>query len=236
MTGTVGRAAGPHGPGRSSGGTDEAPAGPGDTPAGPDGRPRCPWALGDERYRRYHDEEWGRPVARDDRLYEKVCLEGFQSGLSWRTILHKRPAFRDAFDGFDIETVARYGARDVERLAGRADIVRNRAKIEAAVHNARRALALREETGRSLAAFFWAFEPKAAERPATLDRHWLDAHPTTEASTRLAAALKARGWKYVGPTTMYALMQALGLVNDHVEGCWRRADVERERRAFVRPA
>jgi len=198
---------------------------------GPDGRPRCAWSTVDDRHLRYHDEEWGRPVAEDDRLYEKVCLEGFQSGLSWRTILHRREAFREAFGGFAIDTVANLGSRDVERLLRHDGIVRNRAKIEAAIHNARRAQELRDEAG-SLGAFFRGFEPPPSARPRTVTARWLRDNPTTEASIALARALKSRGWKFVGPTTMYALMQALGLVNDHVAGCALRDEVERERREF----
>ena len=201
---------------------------------GADGRRRCALPSDDPRYVRYHDAEWGRPVTDDARIFEKVCLEGFQSGLSWATILYRREAFRDAFDGFDIDVVARYGARDVERLLGDARLVRNRRKIESAIGNARRARALRDEAG-SLAAFFWSFEPPPRERPRRLTARWLRANPATPASGRLAAALKARGWTFVGPTTMYALMQALGLVDDHVEGCATRAEVEREREALVRP-
>ena len=201
---------------------------------GEDGRTRCVLPTDDPRYVRYHDEEWGRPVVDDTRLYEKVCLEGFQSGLSWSTILYRREAFREAFAGFDIETVADYDSRSVERLMSDDRIVRNRRKIEATIHNARRARELRDETG-SLAAFFWSFEPDGDERPDVVTREWTKANPTTPSSTRLACALRSSGWKFVGPTTMYALMQALGLVNDHVEGCAVRAAVERDRRKLVRP-
>ncbi len=204
---------------------------------GSDGRRRCALPSNDDEvYRRYHDEEWGRPVAGDDRFFEKVCLEGFQSGLSWRVILHKRDAFREAFEGFGIERVAAYTDTDVDRLAGNPAIVRNRAKIAAAVHNARCALALRGEVG-SLDAWFWSFEPGEDERPdgaPTLG--WTKANTTSASSERLAAALKAHGFRFVGPTTAYALMQAHGLVNDHLAGCEFRADVEAERRAFTRPA
>lgn len=202
---------------------------------GPDGILRCRLPATDALYRRYHDEEWGLPVADDDRLYEKVCLEGFQAGLAWRTILHKREAFREAFAGFDIDAVAHYDARSVDRLMTHAGIVRNRRKIEAAIHNARRARELRDEAG-SLGAFFWQFEPGPGERPGAITPDWIECNPATAASTRLAAALKSRGWRFVGPTTMYALMQALGLVNDHLEGCEFRAQVEAARHAFARPA
>lgn len=224
---------------RTGTGAAGVPAGP-DVPdgpsVGPDGRCRCALPANDDAvYRRYHDEEWGRPVAGDDRFFEKVCLEGFQSGLSWSVILHKRDAFRDAFDGFAIERVAAFTEADVERLVGNAAIVRNRAKIAAAVHNAKCALALRDEVG-ALDAFFWSFEPGEDERPDALPTlAWTKANTTSPSSERLSAALKARGFKYVGPTTMHALLQAHGLVNDHVDGCAFRAEVEAERRAFVRP-
>ena len=203
---------------------------------GPDGRCRCALPDDDDAlYRDYHDTEWGRPVAGDDRFFEKLCLEGFQSGLSWRTILHKREAFREAFEGFEIERVAAYGDADIERLASSPAIVRNRAKIAAAVHNAGRALALRDELG-PLDAFFWSFEPGEDERPEAVPTlAWMRANPTSPSSERLAAALKGRGFKYVGPTTMYALMQAHGLVNDHFDGCDFRAEAEADRAAFARP-
>ena len=195
---------------------------------------RCAIPDGDPLFLRYHDEEWGRPVADDDRLYEKVSLEAFQSGLSWRTILHKREALRRAFDGFAIDAVADFDAHRVQRLMADATIVRNRRKIEAVIHNAKRAQALRTEFG-SLGHFFWRFEPPASERPARVTAQWLRDHPITPASTRLADALKARDWRFVGPTTAYALMQALGMVNDHVQGCAFRDPVSESRAAFVRP-
>lgn len=201
---------------------------------GPDGRPRCFWGLSAPEYVRYHDEEWGFPQDGDARLFEKVCLEGFQSGLSWLTILRKRESFRRAFAGFDPEEVARFGARDVRRLLGDAGIVRHRGKIESAIGNARRALALRDELG-SLAAYFWRFEPAPADRPRRITWGVLRSMATTPASTALSKDLRRRGWTFVGPTTMYAFMQAVGLVNDHVEGCCVRAPVERARRAFARP-
>ena len=190
---------------------------------------------GDALYLRYHDEEWGRPVAQDRALYEKVCLEGFQSGLSWRTILHRREAFRRAFDDFSIETVARYDDADIERLLANSSIVRNRRKISSAINNAKRAVEMQEQYG-SLGSFFWSFEPPPTERPAYVTGEWLAANPVSSASTRLARELKSRGWSFVGPTTMYALMQALGLVNDHVEGCYARDPVDMQRQAFARPA
>jgi DNA-3-methyladenine glycosylase I len=200
---------------------------------GTDGRCRCWWGASTEDYAAYHDREWGRPVADDRRLLEKLCLEGFQSGLSWLTILRKREAFRAAFADFDADGVARYGDADVERLLGDAGIVRHRGKILAAVANARATLRIREEHG-SLAAFVWGFEPPPDERPEGVARGTI--LPTTPASARLSKALKKAGFAFVGPTTVYAFMQAMGLVNDHVEGCWVRAEAEAERDAFVRPA
>lgn len=199
-----------------------------------DGRARCFGAGSDPLYRAYHDTEWGRPMADDHRLLEKLCLEGFQSGLSWLTILEKRPAFRRAFAGFDYEVVARFGRRDVERLLADASIVRHRGKIEATIHNAARAVELAEEHG-SLAAYFWSFEPPPEERPARVTRDVLATTSSTPASERLAKDLKKRGFRFVGPTTAYAFMQAMGMVNDHFEGCACREAVEAERARFVRP-
>ncbi len=201
---------------------------------GPDGRQRCFWHANLPEYTRYHDREWGRPVADDVRLFEKICLEGFQSGLSWLTILRKRENFRRAFAGFDFEKVARFGEDDVARLLADAGIVRHRGKIVSTVNNAHRALEMRAEFG-SLAAWFWAHEPPPEARPAVVDRAHLAANPTTEASKAVSKELKKRGWTFVGPTTVYAFMQAMGLVNDHVEGCFCREEAEAERRAFVRP-
>jgi DNA-3-methyladenine glycosylase I len=199
----------------------------------PDAR-RCAWCGDDPLYRRYHDREWGRPVRDDVRLFEKLCLEGFQSGLSWLTILRKRENFRAAFAGFDFERVARFGARDVERCLADAGIVRHRGKIESTVHNARRALELVEEHG-SLAAYLWRFEPPASERPRRVTWPVLLAMPKTPTSIALSKDLRKRGWTFVGPTTCYAFMQAMGLVNDHVEGCHARAQVESARERFRRP-
>ncbi len=182
----------------------------------------------------YHDHEWGRPVADDRRLYEKICLEGFQAGMAWITILRKREAFRAAFDDFDFERVARYTERDVERLMGDAGIVRNRSKIVSAINNAKRACALAEETG-SLAAWLWRHEPSAQDRPTTVDLDYWNGNPTSAASTVLSQALKKRGWTFVGPTTMYAFMQAVGMVNDHMSGCVCRQAVETARARFKRP-
>lgn len=194
-----------------------------------DGVVRCFWATDDPLYRRYHDEEWGMPVHDDVRLFEKLCLEGFQSGLSWLTILRKREAFRAAFAGFAFERVARFGPDDVERLLQDAGIVRHRGKIEAAIHNARAACELVAAEG-SLAAFVWRFAPPAAERPRQLDASTLRSLASTPASTRLSKELKRRGFRFVGPTTAYAFMQAMGLVNDHLEGCEARPRVERAQR------
>jgi DNA-3-methyladenine glycosylase I len=201
---------------------------------GPDGRPRCFWALGAPEYVDYHDTEWGFPVHDDRRLFEKLCLEGFQSGLSWLTILRKRRAFREAFAGFDPERVARFGPADVDRLLGDAGIVRHRGKIEAAIANAGRALELIEERG-SLAAYVWGFEPLPVERPARLTRDALVAMSTSPASVAMSRDLKRRGWRFVGPTTVYAFMQAMGLVDDHLDGCSARPVVEAARASFERP-
>jgi len=202
---------------------------------GEDGLARCFWSGDLPDYRRYHDAEWGRPVADDRRLFEKICLEGFQSGLSWLTILRKRENFRAAFAGFDFARVAEFGEADIERCLADPGIVRHRGKIVSTINNARRALDLRDEAG-SLAAYFWSFEPGPEQRPATLDHATLVAMPMTDVSKQISKDLKKRGWSFVGPTTVYAFMQAMGLVNDHIEGCHCREVVERERAAFVRPA
>ena len=197
---------------------------------------RCAWvATAPEHYVAYHDREWGFPVADDRRLFEKLCLEGFQSGLSWLTILNKRESFRAAFAGFDFARVARYGERDVARLLGDAGIVRHRGKIEATIANARAACELVEHEG-SLAAYVWRFEPKASERPRRLTAAVLRTMATSPASEALSKDLKRRGFRFVGPTTCYAFMQAMGLVNDHVEGCVVRDEVAAARKAFRVPA
>ncbi len=201
---------------------------------GPDGVDRCFWHGNLPDYIHYHDHEWGRPVADDRRLFEKICLEGFQSGLSWLTILRKRENFREAFAGFDFERVAEFTEADVERLLGNAGIVRHRGKIVSTINNARRARELVDEAG-SLAAWFWKFEPAPEERPAVMDLAHLRANPTTAVSTRISKELKKRGWSFVGPTTVYAFMQAMGMVNDHIEGCACRAGVEAARADFRRP-
>jgi len=202
---------------------------------GPDGRVRCAWHGNQEDYLLYHDREWGRPVSDDTRLFEKICLEGFQSGLSWLTILRKRENFRAAFAGFDIGKVAQFGEADIERMLQDAGIIRHRGKIASTINNAKRALELRDEFG-SLAAYFWSHEPPASDRPATLDWATLMKMPKTDVSTAISKDLKKRGWSFVGPTTVYAFMQAMGLVNDHVEGCCCRPDIEAARDAFERPA
>jgi DNA-3-methyladenine glycosylase I len=193
---------------------------------GPDGRARCRWAVSAPEYIGYHDDEWGRPVRDDRGLYEKLCLEAFQSGLSWITILRKRESFRTAFAGFDIDRVAAFGSPDVKRLLADAGIVRNRAKIDAAIANARTAIELRE-SGESLSDLLWSFAP-SGNRPAP--RTLEDVPSTTDESKALARELKRRGFRFVGPTTAYALMQACGLVNDHLAGCVVREPVEAERR------
>jgi DNA-3-methyladenine glycosylase I len=179
---------------------------------------RCWWCGTDPLYVRYHDEEWGRPVTDDRRLFEKVCLEGFQAGLSWLTILRKREHFRRGFAGFDIEAVARFTARDVTRLLADPGIVRHRGKIESTINNARRALELRREFG-ALSTYFWRWQPDPAARPPRITRNALMAMTTTPESTALSKDLRRRGWTFVGPTTIYAFMQAMGLVNDHLHGC-----------------
>ena len=202
---------------------------------GPDQELRCRWSLSAPEYVAYHDHEWGQPVADDVRLFEKVCLEGFQAGLSWLTILRKREAFRRGFAAFELERVARFRARDVARLLADDGIVRHRGKIESAIHNARLALGLRDEFG-SLAAYFWRFEPAPSSRPVRLTWAVLRGMATTPESIALSKDLRRRGWTFVGPTTIYAFMQAVGIVNDHLDGCAFRARVERARRAFSSPA
>jgi len=195
---------------------------------------RCPWASDDGLYRQYHDLEWGRPVAQDIRLFEKICLEGFQSGLSWLTILKKRENFRKAFDGFDFHRISLYSDADIDRLLADAGIVRHRGKIVSTINNAVRAIDLQREFG-SLAAYFWTFEPKPEDRPDTLTWEVLMTMAQTDASRALSKDLKKRGWSFVGPTTCYAFMQAMGMVNDHIETCFCRHSAETERTNFVRP-
>lgn len=195
---------------------------------------RCGWAGDDPLYIDYHDREWGFPVADEHRLFEKICLEGFQAGLSWRTILGKREAFRAAFAQFDFERVARFTSRDIERLVGNAAIVRHRGKIESTRNNARRAIEVAAEFG-SLAAYFWQYEPPASGRPRRLTRETLAAMTTSPESVALSKDLKRRGFTFVGPTTVYAFMQAMGLVNDHIHRCVVRDPAEKARAAFARP-
>jgi DNA-3-methyladenine glycosylase I len=202
--------------------------------AGQDGKIRCWWPGLLPDYVRYHDEEWGQPVSGDARLFEKICLEGFQSGLSWLTILRKRENFRAAFAGFDFHKVAKFGDDDISRLLADAGIVRHRGKIVSTVNNAARAIEMKQEFG-SLAAYFWSQEPPKSERPARFDHATLTAQSATAASTRLSKDLKRRGWSFVGPTTCYAFMQAMGLVNDHIDGCYCRTPLEKLKAAFLRP-
>ena len=201
----------------------------------PDGTATCFWHGGLVDYRRYHDDEWGRPVADEIRLFEKLCLEGFQSGLSWLTILRKRENFRQAFAGFEPEALVGFGEADRVRLLADAGIVRHRGKIDSVLNNARRYLELRAE-GRTLAGLVWSFEPKPADRPAEITHDTLRALAKTAESTALSADLRKRGWSFVGPTTVYAFMQSCGLVNDHLQGCARREPCEAMRRSFTRPA
>ncbi len=201
---------------------------------GADGCHRCWWCGEDPLYNLYHDKEWGRPVTDDRCLFEKICLEGFQSGLSWITILRKRENFRKAFDGFDFAKIAKYTQKDVERLVLDAGIIRHRGKIESTINNAARAIDMKQEFG-SLAAYFWSWEPQADTRPAAFDFATIKTMGKTDASLALSKDLKKRGWSFVGPTTVYAFMQAMGMVNDHIDGCHCRSDIERARKGFKRP-
>ena len=201
---------------------------------GDDGVTRCFWGASTDDYAAYHDTEWGYPVDDDRRLFEKICLEGFQSGLSWLTILRKRENFRAAFANFEPDAVAQFGDADVERLLGDAGIVRHRGKIEASINNAKRACELIDDEG-SIAAYVWKFEPAAADRPDPLTWPALTEMAITPESKALANDLKQRGWRFVGPTTAYAFMQAMGLVNDHVDGCAIRERVATARRSFAVP-
>lgn len=187
-----------------------------------DGLARCQWCAASPAYRRYHDSEWGFPVTDDRRLFEKICLEGFQAGLSWLTILNKRESFRAAFANFDAERLACFDQADVQRLLADTGIVRHRGKIESTLNNARRVIELRREFG-SLAAYAWAFEPPPASRPRKITLEALRAATSSPESIAMSKDLKKRGWSFVGPTTVYAFMQAMGLVNDHLEACHARA-------------
>jgi DNA-3-methyladenine glycosylase I len=191
----------------------------------PDGRPRCAWAGSAPDFLAYHDKEWGFPVADDIRLFEKISLEGFQSGLSWRTILAKRDNFRAAFAGFDFHVIADYGPRQVKQLLDDPGIVRHQGKIEAVINNARKAVELQAEMG-SLAKFFWRYEPAPGEIPTP------QSASTSPSSIALSKELKKRGWKFVGPTTVFAFMQAMGLINDHADGCIIRSKAAARRRDF----
>lgn len=195
---------------------------------GPDGRPRCRWCGAAPEFMAYHDTEWGFPVGDDRRLFEKLCLEGFQSGLSWRTILAKREAFRAAFLNFDFDRVARFTESDIGRLLQNREIVRHRGKIEAVINNARRARELVKREG-SLAAFLWRYEPDERRSPEPQTRS------ISSESLALSKELKNLGWKFVGPTTVYAFMQAMGLINDHALGCAIRPQAEQARARFQRP-
>ncbi len=193
---------------------------------GPDGQPRCGWCQAAPEFFDYHDNEWGYPVGDDQRLFEKLCLESFQSGLSWRTILAKRENFRQAFSGFDFNAMAGFSDAYVERLLQDSGIIRHRGKIEAVINNARRAQELVAETG-SLAAYVWRFEPETPPAPQTAS--------TSPESVAMSKDLKKRGWKFVGPTTVFAFMQAMGLVNDHAAGCAMREKAAQMRRSFTKP-
>ena len=203
-------------------------------PKAAEGLQRCFWTDGSELYDAYHDREWGRPVTDDIRLFEKISLEGFQAGLSWITILRKRERFRAVYDGFDFHKIATYTEPDVQRLLADAGIVRHRGKIEAVIHNAARAIELQREFG-SLSRYFWQYEVDTRERPNKLTAEVLRGYTTAPESVALSKDLKRRGWKFVGPTTMYAFMQAMGLVNDHQHDCFARSEVETLRKAFARP-
>ena len=201
---------------------------------GPDNKQRCWWCLGSADYLTYHDNDWGYPVTDDFRLFEKLSLEGFQAGLSWLTILRKRENFRKAFADFEYPVIARYRKQRVETLLKNSGIVRHRGKIEAVLHNAKQACKLADEYG-SLAAYIWQFEPTKKARPKRIDLSTVRELTMTPESHALSRDLRKRGWKFVGPTTMYAFMQAMGLVNDHLHGCVIRGQVERSRRAFSPP-
>ncbi|HZL93131.1 MAG TPA: DNA-3-methyladenine glycosylase I [Vicinamibacterales bacterium] len=194
---------------------------------------RCWWCGTDPLYVRYHDEEWGKPVRDDRRLFEKICLEGFQAGLSWLTILRKRENFRAAFADFDFDRVSRYTSKDVTRLLKDEGIIRHRGKIESTINNARRAIELRKEAG-SLADYFWRWQPEKVSRPKRVTQDVLMTMATTAESTALSKDLRKRGWTFVGPTTVYAFMQAMGLVNDHLGDCWVRERVESSRRTAAK--
>ncbi len=202
------------------------------SPPSADGKVRCWWCGDDPLYMAYHDNEWGRPVTDDTRLFEKICLEGFQAGLSWITILRKRENFRAAFDGFDFTKIARYTQQDVERLVLDTGIIRHRGKIESTINNAARAIEMKKEFG-SLANYFWSWKPTLAERPKSHVREDLQARAKTATSMALSKDLKKRGWSFVGPTTVYAFMQAMGIVNDHIGECHCHASIEKIKKPFT---
>ena len=204
-------------------------------PEPPANATRCQWVGEIPEFKPYHDKEWGWPVVDDTRLFEKMTLESFQSGLSWRTIFNKRPAFRRAFSEFQPDRVAKFGKRDVTRLLKDAGIVRHRGKIESAINNAGVVLEIQERFG-SLAAFVWQYEPTAESRPTTLTWNEVKTMATSPESKALSKDLKKLGWKFFGPTTAYAFMQSMGIVNDHTSDCWCREPVERARNSFQRPA
>lgn len=195
---------------------------------GPDGKPRCQWCEAAPEFFDYHDKEWGFPVDDDYRLFEKLCLESFQSGLSWRTILNKRENFRKAFHHFDFNKIAKFTQRDITRLLKDEGIIRHRGKIEATINNAKKAQELIKQEG-SLAAFFWRYEPKNKNLPAP------QTASTSEESIAISKELKKRGWKFLGPTTIFAFMQAMGLINDHAKGCIIAPKVDQARKKFKRP-
>ncbi len=195
---------------------------------------RCWWPSNDEEYTRYHDEEWGHPVDDDQRLFEKICLEGFQAGLSWLTILRKRGNFRKAFDDFDYHKIAKYTDNKIDALVKDAGIIRHQGKIKSTINNAQRAIKMEKEFG-SLGTYFWSFEPSLKSRPRKFDYATLSQITMSDESKALSKDLKKRGWSFVGPTTAYAFMQAMGIVNDHLEGCHCRIIIEKKRQKFIRP-
>ena len=201
---------------------------------GEDGKIRCYWYGDKDDYRIYHDEEWGMPQDDDYKLFEKICLEGFQAGLSWLTILRKRERFRKVFCNFDFNKVAKFTEKDVKRLLKDAGIIRHRGKIESTINNAKKAVEMVKAEG-SLGKWFWRFEPPDSERPKKIDLKTLNSPELIAPGAKLSKALKKLGWSFVGPTTCYAFMQAMGLVNDHIEGCYYRARVEKARKKFKRP-
>lgn len=202
---------------------------------GVDGKTRCWWPSNDLQYMRYHDDEWGYPVSDDIHLFEKICLEGFQAGLSWLTILRKRENFRQAFDGFDYQKIAKYNEKKIETLVKDAGIIRHRGKITSTVNNAKKAQDLITEFG-SLSSYFWQFEPASESRPNINDYDIIKSITMTPESLAMSKDLKKRGWSFVGPTTCYAFMQSMGIVNDHLEGCYCHPSAKKKRKNFKRPS